>query len=145
MPDAHPEDPTEEVQPGICLLELATASQREIFDFEDALRETRMQVDAMLEAGLVEEAETYMEERRRLINAEGYNLRKLNQAYFAFHGTYATGPGSTSEIGPQMETLRSLSPSLKEFVKTVQDLRNEEDLSRALTQARARSDNSSID
>ncbi len=145
LPDAHPENPPEEVQPSICLLELATASQRETFDFEAALRETRMQVDAMLEAGLVEEAETYMEERRRLINAEGYNLRKLNQAYFAFHGTYATGPGSTSEIGPQMETLRSLSPSLKEFVKTVQDLRNEEDLSRALTQARARSDNSSID
>jgi len=79
-----------------------------------------------------------MERRRLYINAEGYNLRKLNQAFFAFHGTYATRPGSASDIGPKMEELRAWSADLGEFVRTVQMFRNEEDLNQAWTAARRR-------
>ncbi len=106
------------------------------FNFRTAMFRTRLHVDALLAAGQVEEAEAYMEERRQVINAEGYALRKLNQAYFAFHGTYATRPGSSSDIGPKMEALRALSADLAVFVATVQQFRNEEDLNRALTAAR---------
>ena len=106
-----------------------------------ALYETRMQVDIFLADGLVEEAEEFMEGQRKLINARGHNLRKLNQAFFAFHGTYATRPGSTSEIGSQLEDLRALSSNLGSFVRTVQALRNESDLKQALIEAQKRAEN----
>ena len=39
-------------------------------------------------------AEDYMEQQRRYINSNGYGIRKLNQAYFAFYGAYADSPGA---------------------------------------------------
>ena len=73
----------------------------------------------MLADDNIEGAEAYMEERRRLFVAQGYNIRKINQAYFAFYGSYATGPGATSPIGEQLRELRRESDSLKEFLDTV--------------------------
>ena len=69
------------------------------FDFAAEMRETRRTTDAMLEEGRVEEAEAYMEERRLLFVENGYAIRKINQAYFAFYGTYADLPASVSPIG----------------------------------------------
>ena len=89
------------------------------FDFRAEMQETRKRVDQLLAAGEVEEAEAYMEERRKLFVAHGYLLRKLNQAYFAFHGTYATGAASVSPIGGQVQELRSKSESLGDFLRTV--------------------------
>ena len=89
------------------------------FDFRAEMQETRKRVDQLLEAGKVEEAEAYMEERRKLFVAHGYLLRKLNQAYFAFHGTYATGAASVSPIGGQVQELRARSGSLGDFLLTV--------------------------
>ena len=60
-----------------------------------------------------------MEERRRFFVANGYLIRKINQAYFAFHGTYATSPASVSPIGDQLRELRSHSTSLEDFLRTV--------------------------
>lgn len=108
------------------------------FDFPAAMHKTRSTVDTLLAAGLVAEAEAYMERRRLYINAEGYNLRKLNQAFFAFRGTYATRPGSSSDIGPKMEELRAWSADLGDFVRTVQMFRNAEDLNQAWAAARLR-------
>ncbi len=89
------------------------------FDFDAEMRETRARVDELLAQGMIEEAETYMEERRQLFVANGHLIRKINQAYFAFHGTYATSPASVSPIGDQMRRLRAQSESLEEFLRTV--------------------------
>ena len=89
------------------------------FDFNNEMRTTRLRVDELLEQGRVEEAEDYMEERRLLFMDNGYFLRKLNQAYFAFHGTYATGPASVSPIGDQVTELRRRSESLGDFIRTM--------------------------
>lgn len=99
----------------------ATAREAEPpeFDFRAEMQETRLRVDQLLAEGKVEEAEAYMEERRKLFVAHGYLLRKLNQAYFAFHGTYATGPASVSPIGGQVQELRAKSRSLGDFLLTV--------------------------
>lgn len=106
------------------------------FEFNRAMRETRLHVDDLLAAGRVEEAEAYMEERRLLFVALGFPIRKLNQAYFAFRGTYATEEASSSDIGPRMLELRSLSPNLGDFARTVAGLRNERDLDRVLDSSR---------
>ena len=99
------------------------------FDFQTEMRATRVQVDALLEAGDIDGAEAYMEERRRVFVSEGYPIRKLNQAYFAFHGTYATtGAAGVSVIGEQVGELRRQSPSLAEFLRTAAQFTSAEDL-----------------
>jgi hypothetical protein len=63
-----------------------------------------------------------MESRRQVFWDNGYRLRKLNQAYFAFYGSYADEPGGAAGVDPAGEavrTLRSRSPSLTEFVKRI--------------------------
>ena len=89
------------------------------FDFNTEMRKTRLRVDELLSEGLVDEAEAYMEERRRQFLANGFHIRKLNQAYFAFHGTYADSPASVNPIGGQLREMRSLIPDLGTFVGTV--------------------------
>ncbi len=101
-------------------------------DFNRVMRETRLEVDRLLSAGEVKEAEAYMESQRRLLVDHGYYLRKLNQAYFAFHGSYATSLASVDPIGPQMRRLRSASPSLKAFLRQVAQMRNYNDLQQAV-------------
>jgi hypothetical protein len=104
------------------------------FDFRAEMRETRLTVDRLLADGRVDEAEQYMEERRQLFVAHGYPLRVLNQAYFAFHGSYGTSAASTSPIGPKLNELRSLTPDLATFLKTVRWFTSVGDLDHALDQ-----------
>jgi hypothetical protein len=91
----------------------------EAFDFDAAMRETRVKTEALLAEGKIEEAEAYMEERRRFLAANGRFIRKINQAFFAFHGSYATSAASISPIDGQLRELQSRSGTLEGFVKTV--------------------------
>ncbi|MFH0914557.1 MAG: hypothetical protein V1849_04640 [Chloroflexota bacterium] len=88
------------------------------FDFNREMREIRKTVDEYLARGQVEEAEAYMELKRQYLASQGYYIRKLNQAYFAFHGRYADGPTSINPIGREMRELRRQSTSLKSFLDT---------------------------
>ncbi|MBK6646719.1 MAG: hypothetical protein IPG44_13415 [Anaerolineales bacterium] len=92
------------------------------FDFRAQMHETRINADALLAEGRIEEAEAYMEERRQVFLRNGYLLRKINQAYFAFHGAYADSPGGAAgedPVGPAVRALREQSNSLAGFVKTM--------------------------
>jgi hypothetical protein len=89
------------------------------FVFATFMRETRLTVDKLLAAGKVPEAEAYMEARRKILLDHGYIIRKLNQAYFAFHGSYAVGPSATDPIGGKLRALRDRSHSLADFLHTV--------------------------
>lgn len=88
------------------------------FDFRAEMRETRVRVDELLARGKIEEAEAYMEDRRQVFVDHGYHIRKLNQAYFAFHGAYAAEPGAAGKnlIGPAVRELHARSPDLHTFV-----------------------------
>ena len=102
------------------------------FDFDTEMRETRRQADKYLSQGNIEQAERYMEERREIFVAQGYHIRKLNQAYFAFHGIYGQEPASVSPVYIDLKELRSKSPSLKHFVDTVAAMKNYAELTEAL-------------
>lgn len=106
------------------------------FDFRAEMRHTREVVDQFLAAGRVEDAEHYMEIRRLLFVENGYDIRKLNQAYFAFHGSYGTSAAATSPIGSKIEELRSLTPDVRTFLQTVRGFTTPEDLDRALAEWR---------
>ncbi|HEX9388112.1 MAG TPA: hypothetical protein VF918_17435 [Anaerolineales bacterium] len=92
------------------------------FDFRAEMHETRVTVDKLLAEGKIEEAETYMEKRRQVFWDNGYLLRKLNQAYYAFHGAYADVPGGAAgedPVGPAVRALRERSASLADFINTI--------------------------
>ncbi len=88
----------------------------EHFGYREEMRETRLRVDELLAEGKVNEAEEYMEERRLKFVENGFPIRRLNQAYFAFHGTYAENAASSSPIAGQLHRFRELMPDLKTFV-----------------------------
>ena len=92
------------------------------FDFRAEMRETRVTVDALLAEGKIEEAEEYMEQRRRIFWENGYRIRRLNQAYFAFYGAYADQPGGAAGEDPvpaAVRALRAQSPSLAAFINRI--------------------------
>jgi hypothetical protein len=108
------------------------ASSAQPDKFNLTMRGIRVKVDDLLAAGRISEAERYMETARQELAAEGYTLRRLNQAYFAFHGSYATSPASVDPIGKWMRQLRARSGSLRGFLEQVAQMRSLDDLLRAL-------------
>ena len=100
-------------------LSAEAAATAPVFDFQKEMHSTRVRVDELLAQGKVEEAEQYMEHRRLLFWEQGYSIRKLNQAYFAFYGSYAdvpVGPAGEDPVGAAVRELRARSHSLAEFV-----------------------------
>ena len=98
------------------------------FDFNQAMRSIRQTVDGYLARGEINQAEAFMEQQRQEMARHGYDIRKLNQAYFAFHGAYADEPGSISPIGTEMAQLRQRSASLKAFLDSVAVMTNPQEL-----------------
>ena len=94
----------------------STTSSATAFDFNAAMRQIRQNVDADLAAGRIDQAEQYMDEQRDYLQTQGYYIRKLNQAYFAFYGTYADTPAYTDPIGTAIQAIRNQNNSLKDFL-----------------------------
>ena len=118
--------------------EAQEAGQEEVFDFDAEMRKTRLEVDRLLNLGLVKTAEVYMEQRRQLFVAHGYYIRKLNQAYFAFHGSYGDTPFGPSPLSPEppigarVTDLWKRTGDLAAFLHTVRWFTGPEDLDRTL-------------
>ena len=72
-----------------------------------------------------------MKEKQQYLAANGYYIRKLNQAYFAFYGSYADSPTSVDPIGTKLKQLRQQSTSVTDFLNTVSGIRNPDDLDKA--------------
>lgn len=105
------------------------------FDFRAEMHLTRITVDALLAAGKVDEAEAYMVERQQFFLKNGYLIRKLNQAYFAFYGAYADVPGGAAgedPVGPAVRALREQSASLADFVNRIAWMTSFEALQKAI-------------
>jgi hypothetical protein len=105
------------------------------FDFNAEMHTTRLEVDRLLAEGKVDEAEAYMEQRRQRLLDHGYVIRRLNQAYFAFHGAYADSPQSAAGADPVGEAVRELwarSPSPAEFIRKMAWMNSYDDLLREL-------------
>ncbi len=88
-------------------------------DFGKEMHVTRLRVDELLSLGSIGEAEAYMEQRRLLFVEAGFHIWKLNQAYFAFNGTYVEQPESSSPVGEQMKDIRAASADVSALIATV--------------------------
>jgi hypothetical protein len=107
------------------------------FDFRAEMHETRVHVDSLLAKGEIDQAQGYMEQRRQYFWDNGYAIRKLNQAYFAFYGSYADVPGGAAgedPVGPAVRELRAQSKSLADFVNTMASMTSFKDLQQAIGQ-----------
>lgn len=106
----------------------AREENRRSFEFDREMRITRLQVDQFLARGDISGAENYMKVRRDIFLSHGYNIRKLNQAYFAFHGIYAGDPASISPVYKDLQYLRERSNSIREFIEVVSAMTGYADL-----------------
>jgi hypothetical protein len=100
--------------------------------FRAMMRETRVRLDSLLAAGRVDEAEAYLRDRQRDFQAAGFQIRKLNQAYFAFYGSYGDAAAGVNPIPRQLGYLRAASGSPAEFLRRVSRLTSAADLARAV-------------
>ena len=91
----------------------------DVFDFRREMRLTRVRLDDLLRDGAVAEAQCFLEERRLVFVTNGFNIRKLNNAWFAFNGTYADSPASISPIEGQLRTIRADAGSLAAFLDRI--------------------------
>ena len=97
------------------------------FDFRQFMYETRIGADELLQQGQIDAAEDYMERRRIELLQEGYYIRKINQAYFAFHGLYAAGVASTSPLANQIWQLRQIAGDAGKLIKMLQTVNSWQD------------------
>jgi len=96
------------------------------------MQKIRRAVDNYLADGEIEQAEQFMEDMRQYLASKGHHIRKLNQAYFAFHGVYADSPTSVDPIGLELKELRSRTTSLREFLNTVAVMTSRQDLKQSI-------------
>jgi len=113
----------------------AAASAPPSIDFNKTMHDLRLEVDRLLAQGKIDEAEQRMNATQKLLAANGYTVRRINQAYFAFYGSYGDSPQASSPLGGEIETLRRESPSLAAFVHRVQNVGSRADLERLLRSA----------
>ncbi len=107
-----------------------------VFSFSRFMRETRLRTDELLASGEIAGAEAYMEARRVELNTHGYAVRKINQAYFAFHGSYGESPASVSPVAGELFDLRLLAGSPGQLVKLVRGASSYEEFRAVLDRER---------
>jgi hypothetical protein len=100
----------------------APARPGSTIDFTADMRALRLDVDRLLAEGKIAEAEQLMEERRLYFWENGIFIRKINQAYFAFYGTYADTPASSNPIGPKIERVWDLTGDVGVFLKGMREV-----------------------
>lgn len=99
-------------------------------DVTRILRDLRLEVDALLERGAAVAAERRMTEVRDSLAEQGVNIRRINQAYFAWYGTYAARPESTDPLGGQVRAVLERTGSLRRFVEEIREARTRDDVAR---------------
>jgi len=100
------------------------------FDYAREMGATRARVDFLLWQGMVEAAEATMAAQQRKFARNGYPIRKLNQAYFAFYGGYQGEPGAggADPTGPAIEGILARSATLEDFLRTMGAITRREEL-----------------
>jgi hypothetical protein len=105
------------------------------FDFAAEMRALHAEVKRLLEDGQTEEAEALMNRKRDEFETQGVYVRRINQAYFAFYGSYADSPAAIDPIGPKLESLLALAESPGDFVRDVYGVTSRDELDAAVRTA----------
>jgi hypothetical protein len=116
-------------------IQTAPAQAPPAFDFRAFMRKTRVQTEQFLADGQVAAAEGYMRARRDELQRQGFQIRKLNQAYFALYGSYGEGfaASPSNPIPRLLHILRDHSGTLGEFIFQVRQITTLAELEKAAT------------
>jgi hypothetical protein len=108
------------------------------FNFRAYMRQTRQIAERLLALGEVDRAERFLASRRDELQRQGYAIRKLNQAYFAFYGSY-TDSYAASPTNPTPDLVRQLrrqSSTVGEFLARIRTVTTLAELRQAVATAR---------
>lgn len=125
----------------VVISELETKAER-LYHF--GMGQSAQRFEALAQS-VVAKSETYMEQRRAIFFENGYRIRKLNQAYFAFYGGYQGGiPGIGGEdpIGPAVREIRAMSESIHAWIVTLRGITTRDELVSVRDRMRARQNRS---
>lgn len=114
----------------------AAAAAARLARRDTTLRALRIEVDALLGDGRVEGAERRMEEVRLDLAGQGVKIRRLNQAYFAWTGTYAARGDSIDTLGGDLREIRARAGTVPRFLEVVRDTSSRADVARLLEELR---------
>ena len=89
------------------------------FNFNSFMKNTRLEVEKLLSEGKIIESESFMESQKNILSSNGYNIRKINQAYFAFYGTYGGNPESSNDYHDNLVHMRSKYNNLGEMINDI--------------------------
>lgn len=109
------------------------------FNFRNEMMETRIKTELLLKENKIIDAENYMENQRLIFVKNGYNIRKLNQAYFAFYSSYADSSASNTTIGNELNEFRNYFPDLENYILEITTVSNYEEFKNKLYKLRLES------
>ena len=89
------------------------------FNFDKFMKETRLVVEKLLSEGKILESESFMDEQRMVLSSNGYDIRKINQAYFAFYGTYGGNPESSNNYYDNLIQIRKRYKNLGDMIHDI--------------------------
>ena len=105
------------------------SKQSTTINFSEELQRLRKEVDQLLIEGNISNAELLMFESQKVFNQNGFNVRKINQAYFAFYGTYTDLPQSSSPLGPKIKEIWKLTQrDMRTFLTIMREITEVTDL-----------------
>ncbi|MBA4715472.1 MAG: hypothetical protein ACJ0GV_02715 [Dehalococcoidia bacterium] len=113
-----------ELKEAICSIKYKEKNE---FDYSNFMKNLREDVDNFLLQKKILAAEELMKNATLELNNNGYNIRKINQAWFAFNGTYADSPSSTSNVDDELLKFIDSQPSLKEAIDKLRNIKSLKD------------------
>ena len=67
-----------------------------------------------------------------MLNKNGYKIRKINKAYFAFHGNYGSSPSSISDYDQKLRLLRTEYKYLNDYIDDLKKIDSIEEFNRLI-------------
>ncbi len=92
------------------------------FDYREFMKKLRINVDQLLSEGKIHNAEKLMNESTLILNNNGIKIRKINQAWFAFNGTYGDSPSSISNFNDELTNLIDSYGTLKDAINDIKNI-----------------------
>ena len=92
------------------------------FDYREFMKKLRINVDQLLFEGKISNAEKLMNESTLILNNNGIKIRKINQAWFAFNGTYGDSPSSISNFNDELNNLIDSYGTLKDAINDIKNI-----------------------
>ena len=102
-------------------------SNKTEFNYREFMKSLRTEVDSLLADRKINDAEKLMQESTSILNSNGIKIRKINQAWFAFNGTYGDSPSSISNFNDELNDLIDSYDNLNDAINDIKNISSLDD------------------